>query len=153
MVALREIFFEIFNNHYNYENKEDRIRLQKIAYILSNMGIYVGDYSFSLNKYGPYSLALDIDSQKEYADRLVQFSTVAHKGFDKIKELIEARTQDVYNDVLWLECLATLHYLKHISRLPENDLLNRLEIEKPELKNKEENKKALKQIESINLIY
>lgn len=62
--VLKEIYRKVYNETFIYGKLDHRIKLQKAVYILENMGVHVGDYSFSWNKYGPYSLGLDSDAQK-----------------------------------------------------------------------------------------
>lgn len=45
--VLKEVYRRIYDKPFNYNELDDRIRLQCIVYILENMGINVGDYSFS----------------------------------------------------------------------------------------------------------
>ena len=73
---------------------DDRIKLQKAVYVLENMGVHVGDYSFSWNKYGPYSLALDSDAQNcsDIEEQEVVFSSFAEEKFGKIRYYIEKKT-------------------------------------------------------------
>lgn len=43
---LKEIYKSIYSEKFIYENLNHRIKLQNVIYLLENMGINVGDYSF-----------------------------------------------------------------------------------------------------------
>lgn len=51
--VLKEIYRKVYNEPFVYDNLDSRIKLQKAVYLLENMGVDVGDYSFSWNKYIP----------------------------------------------------------------------------------------------------
>jgi len=114
--VLKELYRKIYDEQFMYSQLDHRIKLQKAVYILENMGICVGDYSFSWNKYGPYSLGLDSDAQKYNSkeEKRVMFSEITEKGCAKIREYIKMESS--YNCVNWIECIASLHYLKYIYR-------------------------------------
>ena len=115
--VLKELYSNIYSEAFNYEDINGRIKLQKAVYILENMGIPVGDYSFSWSKYGPYSLALDSDAKKCSTEpaQNVTFSKEAETGFDHIKSYLGERK--VYDVAQWVECIASIHYMKYILKI------------------------------------
>ena len=141
--VLKEIYRKVYNESFVYDNLESRIKLQKAVYLLENMGVDVGDYSFSWNKYGPYSLGLDSDarncSMKD--EQKISFSSTAEHGFEKLREYINE--QIGYNCTQWMECIASLHFLKNIYRFKGTQLMSELKERKPYLSNKEANERAL----------
>ena len=141
--VLKEIYRKVYDEAFIYGELDHRIKLQKAVYILENMGVHVGDYSFSWNKYGPYSLGLDSDAQKcnTKAEQEVVFSEMAETGFQKIKEYI--KEQLTYTCVQWMECIASLHYLKNVLRYEDEILLSQLVERKPYLSDGSANLKAL----------
>ncbi len=141
--VLKEIYKKVYDEPFIYNELNHRIKLQKAVYILENMGIYVGDYSFSWNKYGPYSLGLDSDAQKcsSHEEQDVTFSDIAEKGFKKIKEYIKENKS--YTCVCWMECIASLYYLKNVLRYDDNILIEELNKHKPYLSNQAANQKAV----------
>lgn len=151
--VLKEIYRKVYDESFDYSNLDNRIKLQKAVYFLENMGIHVGDYSFSWNKYGPYSLGLDSDAQKcnLQTEKEIIFSDIAENGFERIKEFI--KQQISYECVQWLECIASLHYLKNVLRYDEKDLLAQLRKRKPYLSNKEANEKALSIMKEIKVSF
>lgn len=149
--VLKEIYIKIYGKSFVYESLDDRIKLQKAVYVLENMGVHVGDYSFSWNKYGPYSLALDSDAQNcsDIEEQEVVFSSFAEEKFGKIRNYIEKK--NTYSCVNWMECIASLLYLKNIFRFTESDLVHELMERKPYLSDESENKKALSILEEIKV--
>ena len=110
--VLKEIYRKVYDEAFVYGKLDHRIKLQKAVYILENMGVHVGDYSFSWNKYGPYSLGLDSDARKcdSKEEQEIIFSDIAESGFQKIRKYISEQIS--YTCVQWMECIASLHYLK-----------------------------------------
>lgn len=149
--VLKEIYRKIYNEPFVYEELDNRIKLQKAVYLLENMGVHVGDYSFSWNKYGPYSLGLDSDAKNCSIrdEQEVDFSSFAEKKFEKIRGYIEQ--QIGYSCVHWMECIASLLYLKNVFRFKGNNLIHELENRKPYLSNEEANKKALSILKEIKV--
>ena len=150
---LREIYKETNQSDFNYENMEDRIALQKTVYLLMNMGVYVGDYSFEWDKYGPYSFTLDVDAFK-YGGQIheeVCFSETALEKMRRIVEYIQEGCEKFsdYSKRYWLESIASMHYLKYVLRVEENKLLSELQVRKEYLSSSEANERALQIAEEI----
>lgn len=141
--VLKELYRKVYNEPFVYDKLDNRIKLQKAVYLLENMGVDVGDYSFSWNKYGPYSLGLDSDAQNcsTKDEREVSFSSAAEHGFEKLRQYINELIE--YKCAQWMECIASLHFLKNIYRVKESQLISELIERKPYLSNKEANEKAL----------
>ena len=141
--VLKEIYRKVYDESFDYNELSHRIKLQKEVYILENMGIYVGNYSFSWNKYGPYSLGLDSDAQKcsSLKEHDIVFSDLAEKAFEKIREYIKERTS--YDCVSWMECIASLHFLKNVLRYSDDVLIEELQKRKPYLSDLMSNQKAM----------
>lgn len=141
--VLKEIYRKVYNETFIYSELDHRIKLQKAVYILENMGVHVGDYSFSWNKYGPYSLGLDSDAQKcsTREEQEIVFSDIAETGFNKVKKYISEQVG--YTCAQWMECIASLHYLKNVLRYDEKLLLTQLVERKPYLTDGTANLRAL----------
>ena len=150
-VALKEIYREIYEESFDYEVFNNRKKLQKAVYLLENMGVCVGDYSFSWDKYGPYSLSLDYDAQslRDIAEKEFPFSKFAQSCFARIREYISANSS--YDCTEWMECIASLHYLKNVFRINNNKLIEELQERKPYLIDKEANLKAMEIVEGISV--
>ena len=157
--VLKEIYNKTNGNTFNFANKEDRIALQKTVYLLMNMGINVGDYSFEWSQNGPYSVTLDADAFKYSTRELkenVQFSDIAISKMEQLVKYIKEGNEKFgdYTRTKWLECIASLHYLKFILCVGklEEDVLSILQERKAYLNNSNANIRALEianEIENI----
>ena len=79
---LKSVFENIFERPFKAREFSDRLELQKVVYLLQNMGISVGDYRFIWYKHGPYSQTLQNDilsKTTEYVDEKIEFSTDAKR--------------------------------------------------------------------------
>lgn len=144
--VLKEIYQVILNEEFHYSELSERIKLQKIVYLLENMGVHVGNYSFTWNKYGPYSIALDDDAYRCVQTNEIHnimFTQEAQNAFEQIKTMISQR--GLYEDTNWLECISSLHYLKYVLRfsVDDNIVLKELLNRKNYLNLHEENKVAM----------
>lgn len=149
--VLKEIYHEIYNEKFDYEKLSDRIKMQKSIYVLENMGISVGDYSFSWNKYGPYSLQLDSDAKRSISEKEhnIIFSQEANDVFARIKDLISQSVE--YSVENWMECVTSLHFLRCIMKCDDDCIIDELIRRKPYLDSIDANKKALEIIGKINV--
>ena len=146
---LREIYRNVFDEEYNYEKIDNRIKLQKTIYLMDKMGISVGDYSFRLHEHGPYSLKLDIDSKEKFDSGDINFSASTQKAFAQVREIVnQAQTYPLEN---WLECVTTLHYLKEEWHLKPNKIFDKLVEIKDHLIDSDANKKAYNCLKLIQL--
>lgn len=150
-ILLKEIYREVYGETFSYSSLEARIKMEKAVYFLENMGLFVGDYSFSWDKYGPYSLALDCDAQycDSMAPQTVEFSSTAKSLFAKVRSFMSRENQ--YPDYRWVECIASLHYLKYVYHFPEEKLLDELKSRKDYLNDDSANLEALSIIEKIKV--
>lgn len=144
--VLKEIYQEVLEEDFSFELSK-RIKLQKVVYLMEVMGVYVGDYSFSWNKYGPYSIALDSDAYRCSQNsevKKVNFTDEAKNVFAKIRKILSQKVG--YDDELWLESIASLHYLKYVSRVAytDSDIINELMKRKARMDDVEGNKAALR---------
>jgi uncharacterized protein YwgA len=147
--TLNQIYSLIFQEPFCYTDFDKRKKLQKAVYILENMGVSIGDYSFSWDSYGPYSLSLDCDASLPVKEgsKDVAFSEYAKDCFSQLKAYVEQNNN--YACTEWLECIASLHYLKTIYRIDNNAVIQALTNRKPYLNKSADNLKAL---EIANLI-
>lgn len=148
---LSQIYQKIYTNTFSYENFDCRKNLQKAIYLLENMGVNVGDYSFSWDNYGPYSLELDCEASQEIPiDALTySFSELAESCFEKVKGIVSQH--GTYTCTDWMECIASLHYLKNVLRYNDAIIIDELIKRKSYLFNSEENRRALDIANSISV--
>lgn len=149
--VLKEIYYEVYGSNFSYQSLDNRIELQKAVYFLENMGVSVGDYSFSWDKYGPYSLSLDSDAQRcsNTEAQSVVFSDSAKKIFSKIKSWLNQRHS--YSITRWVECIASLHYLQYVRGIQGETLLHDLIAQKPYLNDDQANRRAIAIIKEIRV--
>lgn len=124
----------------NMEDFDERLRLQKIVYLLWAYGISLG-YGFNWYVRGPYSpkLASDgyaIDDELFERGGEVRFNNEEQvvESLNRFKEIIGEKI----NDPLYLEILASLHYIKKVAFGGRDNfagISNWLTSQKPYLKN------------------
>lgn len=149
--SLKAIYEKVYSSSFSYDDFENRKKLQKAVYLLENMGVDVGDYSFSWDSYGPYSLGLDCEAS-QLDDAEVQdfsFSRFAEDSFKRLKDIAENRTK--YDASSWMECIASMHYLKNVFRIKEDDVIAELVRRKPHLSDDKANKDALAIVNTIKV--
>lgn len=104
---------------------EDRLVLQKTVYLLQTFGIYLG-YQFNWYLHGPYSPQLTRDAfglQTDWsAYKQVFFANPAVD--DRIKEFLTFVARHK-NDPLWLETIASAHFLARVHREKDSDAIHR----------------------------
>lgn len=151
--SLNEIYQKIFNEAFDYDVFNSRKKLQKTIYILENMGVCVGDYSFTWDKYGPYSLALDFEAKAAYNSLVkseCKFSEFSENCFAQLIKILQHNNSS-YDCVEWLECISSSHYLKNISHIEDEKLFDTLKKLKPHLVDDIANQEALKIANSIKV--
>lgn len=129
-----------------------RMEMQKAIYLLTEMGVPVGNYGFYWYLHGPYSqalqndiLALPIKDQPQIA-----FSEDSKKAIERLKAVLMKETD--YTLSQWAECLASLRYIKMMilsQSATEDQIVKELETRKPHLNNDALNRQALNELEQI----
>ena len=147
--VLKPIYKKIFDHEFDRFSFDDRLEMQKIVYLLDDLGISVGEYSFTWYKHGPYSQVLqnDILCGSEIMPN-IKFSTESEKIIMKLKEVLFSKDIS-YGICEWSECLGSLHYIKE-NILPSNAsdelVLEELVIRKPHLNKETDNEIALQKL-------
>ena len=126
-------------NKFDMSNFSDRLKLQKIIYLLQANRIYLG-YNFNRYIYGPYCP----DLAKDGFNIEDQFSQVQKVGFEdskleeKFKEFI--KYIDKYKDnTEWLEISSSIHLFKRLyPKDNKKETINRIVNKREKLKNKEQ---------------
>jgi len=117
---LATIFFSVFRREIDISNFNDRVIMQKLIYLINEMGISCGNYRFVWDIYGPFSYELNkkikliqlIDTKQakinegNYSKELVNI-------IDKIRNILENKKFEKCDDVDKLELVASLHFLKN----------------------------------------
>jgi uncharacterized protein YwgA len=149
---LAPLYKDVYKEDFNPGVFNDRLKMQKTVYLLQEMGISVGDYSFFWYIHGPYSQELqnDIISINESSFGNILYSEEANEAIEKLSEVLTH--PNFYNKENWAECLASLQYLRsNIVSIngTEDQLLTELSKRKQHLNNKQANKNALKELKRI----
>ena len=148
---LKPLFKDVFGRSINPKEFDDRMLLQKLVYILQELGHEVDDYSFSWYKHGPYSQKLQNDilyiSYTPYLQN-INYTNSTKTDIENLKCLFENRGE--YSLEFWAECIASLIMLKKYI-LPINtsreDILSEITKRKPHLNSEIDNYRALEWIE------
>lgn len=146
---LKPIYKKIFDHEFNKFSFDDRLKMQKVVYLLEDLGISVGDYNFTWYKHGPYSQVLqnDILSGSD-VEANIKFSSESEKAILKLKEILfdDSISYDICD---WAECLGSLHYIKE-NMLPSNatneEIIDELMIRKPHLNRQKDNLAAIQKL-------
>ncbi len=150
-VLLEAVYKKIYGKDLNFFDFDDRLQIQKTTYLLQELGLHIGEYGFRWYKRGPYSQAVHDDaffvsSKIEYIKKeaeKVQFGERAAKIVEKIKSVIAANPAP-YSLPLWLEAVASIHYLKKYEKIGDDKVvLEKLASEKQHLKDDASNRLAL----------
>lgn len=145
---LKPIYKKLYDEDFVYASFPCRMKMQKAIYLLQNAGIPVGDYGFRWYKHGPYSQRLQDDMFFEDGKTIPQvtFSDNYLPRLDKIKSIIHSpKKGDSYSLEAWVECLASLVYLKKNIlgyQATKEDTLIELQKRKPHLKDQNTNDAA-----------
>lgn len=124
-VALGGITKRIYPN-FNIGIFENRLKLQKIIYLLQAWGINL-NYNFSLYIYGPYCTELT-----KTAFLIEDINLIKEVGFEdiivenKFKDFLEEITP-FKDDIEWLEIASTIHlFTKLYPNKEKNDLITEI---------------------------
>jgi uncharacterized protein YwgA len=132
---------------------DDRLKVQKRVYLLQNFGVYLG-YAFSWYLRGPYctSLAKDVFSLVEEGIEIpdVSFEDVED---EKKFELFMNFLGDKKDDAVWLEMLASIHFLrKAYPEKSKEEIIQTVMEKEPCLKDLQKCKDAWTHLERFKLM-
>ena len=114
-----------FYDDFSMDNFSDRLRLQKIVYLLKSKDINLG-YNFGLYLYGPYSKSLTRDGFQMLD--LVSYGEVEKIVPSELKEIFlelvnYLKKDNNHLDDKWLEIIASYVYLKrNCDTLTDNEI-------------------------------
>ena len=151
---LGPIYKMLFDKDFKYNNFEQRLEMQKAIYLLQDMGVPVGNYGFRWYYYGPYSQALQDDMYFESSRRSEEITLSKEYMEDvlKLKQVIESGYNGKYSVTKWIECIASMHYLRENMmdfNTGEEDVVKELENRKDYLSDRDTNRTAYKLMESL----
>jgi hypothetical protein len=132
---LLQLILQKLGIEFKIDTKNDRIRLQKIVYLLQRCGVNLG-YNYGWYIYGPYSRELtsvyyDLDAslksnEKDYTwYKLDEGVDELKNGIEKFKEISKipggvsiVKDPTKSEDVSWLEFIASIDYLHNSPSRP-----------------------------------
>lgn len=145
---LLRVYNDFTSERLNTSNPDDKVIMQKIVFLLNELGLVVGDYKFSWDKYGPFSQSLHNDialiSEEDVAYD-GEFSSYAQSIIDYAKNIFKKWTETNYSGRNWIETVSSIVFLKRYEypSLMWEDIITKLVELKSYLNNEEGNLKAL----------
>ncbi len=151
---LLPIFKRLYGRDFSYGNFDQRLEMQKAVYLLQDMGVPVGDYGFRWYQHGPYSQNLQDDMYYESKHQCenICLSKEHADSIEKLRQLINSNEKGDYTTSQWVECLASLQYLREnllSFNATQEDIISALEKRKPHLNNHNINLSALRLVEGL----
>ena len=112
---LMPLYHRLFGKKFDYSDFDMRLQMQKAVYLLQNMGVDLGDYGFRWYYHGPYSQDLQDDMYEAMKEPPTGEEVLARfdQRIERLKKLIDADERGAYTLPQWMECLASLHYLRN----------------------------------------
>lgn len=144
----------VFEKHFSYSDFENRMEMQKMVYILQDMGVPIGDYGFRWYLHGPYSQSLQDDMFYESKNdcEKITWNKEYYKKICRLKDALNTPERGKCNVSTWIECLASLHYLKEnvlCFGTTSEDIVNELEKRKEHMNCHATNLKAYNLVEGL----
>ena len=151
---LLPIFEALYGHTFDYSDFDQRMEMQKAIYLLQEMGVPAGDYGFRWYHHGPYSQSLQDDMYYENGRMYdpLNLSGEHNASLAKLRSVIQLHSRGPYSVSNWVECLASLHYLReNILSFGANqeEVIHALEQRKPHFNSHETNILAYQQIEEL----
>lgn len=151
---LLPVFKKLYGVDFSYYDFDQRMEMQKAVYLLTEMGVPVGDYGFRWYLHGPYSQDLHDDMYYENGQPTAEIEIFSEyeKRINKLRDVIHSDARGTYSVSNWMECIASIHYLRN-NILPFNatmdDVLEELEKRKKHLDQRDVNVKAFQNAEGL----
>lgn len=149
---LKPIYQKLYHQSFSGAEFDERMKMQKGIYLLQNMGVPVGDYGFRWYIHGLYSQELQDDMlfEKDRTDDVI-ISDEYLPVIEKLSEVILSGEKGGYSVENWVECLASIHYLKSNIlnfNVSKDEVIGELEKRKPHLSDKVANSNAYSIVEN-----
>lgn len=151
---LLPLYKALYDKDFSYSDFNQRMEMQKAVYLLQDLGVPVGDYGFRWYLHGPYSQKLQDDMYYEDGRPVAQFSlSDEYAGtIRKLHEIIHSDRRGKYSTSHWVECLASLRYLRKnvlSFNTTKDDVLAQLEQRKTHLNNRAVNAEAYDMLQDL----
>ena len=152
--SLLPVYKMLYGRNFYYGNFDQRLEMQKAVYLLQDMGVPIGDYGFIWYQHGPYSQNLQDDMYYEdgHTCAKLQLSKEHSSRIDQLRSIIDDTSKGEYSTSYWVECLASLHYLREnvlAFNASETQVVSELEKRKPHLSNHTANLAAYHLVEGL----
>lgn len=152
--SLLPVYKMLYGRNFHYVNFDQRLEMQKAVYLLQDMGVPIGDYGFRWYQHGPYSQNLQDDMYYEdgHACAKLQLSKEHSNRIDQLRSIIDDTSKGEYSTSYWVECLASLHYLREnvlAFNASETQVVSELERRKPHLSSHTANLAAYHLVEGL----
>ena len=146
--VLLRVYNDFVNKNLDVNNIEDKIIIQKIVFLLGELGVKIGNYKFVLDKFGPFSQSLhnEITLITENNSPFTgTFSEQVMEVMTYLKQLLDKQEETSYNLREWLEVVATFLFLKqYMYPSFEWDSINTIVMDiKKHLNDKQSNEQAI----------
>lgn len=151
---LLPVYKILYERDFSYSEFEQRMEMQKAVYLLQDMGVPVGDYGFRWYRHGPYSQNLQDDMHYE-SGRICATLTLSKEyaeSIDRLRDVIHSKKKGNYSVSHWVECLASLHYLREnllSFNAPMEEVVAELEKRKKHLSDHSTNVSAYQLVEGL----
>ena len=112
---LLPVYKKVFGQSFSYSSFDDRLKMQKMVYLLQEEGVNIGHYGFDWYKHGPYSQVLLDDMYKEDGNACIKlnYTSDAESRIERLKDIFnDSEAQEIYGMKNWTECLASIHFFK-----------------------------------------
>ena len=151
---LLPVYKKLYERDFNYSEFDQRMEMQKAVYLLQDMGVPVGDYGFRWYLHGPYSQNLQDDMHYENGREavLLTLSKEYNDSISRLYDVIHSPKRGSYTIANWVECLASLHYLRENIldfNASEAEAVRELENRKKHLCNHDTNVAAYRLVEGL----
>lgn len=150
---LTPLYEDVYGNSFSPIEFSNRMKMQKLVYLLQEAGLSVGEYNFYWYKHGPYSQQLQEDIlavNHIKSDNKISYSDTARYIVSRVKNALS--TNSDYTLDWWAECLASLQYLRSnifSKNTCDEEIINELKKRKPHLNKDAENRKALEIVKEL----
>lgn len=138
-ISLLKVHEHLLNRPPTTETFEDRMIAQKIGYLSSKLGLYLGEFNWQWYKRGPYSKAFTkvvfesncykIDELNEISSRY-SLQNEAKKSLQPLINIIKSRPNNL-SEASWLELLASVLFIYNEFCTSVNDYFTILQQRKP----------------------
>jgi len=151
---LFSIYEVLYDEVFSYSDFSNRVKMQRLIYLLQELGVPIGNYGFMWYKHGLYSQQLQCDMRCE-DDNIDIYSKISKdnkESINTLRSIIQHEERREYSMSYWVECLASLHHLRnYVLRYGAGleGTIEELEVRLPHLNNHQINIMAYKLVEEM----